>query len=758
MTRNGIDKKTAFRRNILAALLYFGLGAASLLLELVPEIATPIWPAAGIALGAVLLWGNAVLPGILLGAVCTNILAVAQAGAASSGAALLIVPLGISTAVFMQAWLGAKLVRTCIRLPGHLESGRDIALFLLLGGPVGCLISAALSVTWLNLVGIVDEGALFFQYFTWWAGDTIGVLIAAPLFILLASSTASISAKRKITVTLPLIGVAAASFAVFLWVKHVEEKSVQLRFQTEVTGKTDQVQDYLEGMRNVLHSVSGLYVASEEVTADEFRIFTRHILAQYDEIRNVQWVPYITANKRALFERKTGRKHGPRFRILEKNKDSAFVPADRRSDYFPVLLIAPEKDSNPPIGFDLGSVAEKRIALEKALSEKTPQASRPLLLTDDTQGIIIADPVFKNHDDKMNGNVTGFVVVTLNIPHLIDTLLSPTKTNGIKITTADSGTEISALPSSPAETPRQPVLREMRQIDLAGRSWNITYIATPEYFSAYRPWAVWFTMIGGVVFVSLLQFLLLIITGQTSATERIVAERTQALKRSNTELEQFAYAASHDLKTPLRHISICAEFINDGDGDRLATETREYLEVIRKSTKHMSALIDSLLDYARINHSDGEQERTSLNDVFDTVKQDMAGVIAENDASVTRDELPVVHADGALLSRVFLNLLDNALKYKDPGRPPRIHVSCKQNDNEWIICVSDNGIGIAPQFSEKIFEVFQRLHRNAEYSGTGIGLPACKRIIEYHKGRIWLDTDYKGGSRFCFTLPHHDNV
>ncbi|TNE25780.1 MAG: hypothetical protein EP349_10480 [Alphaproteobacteria bacterium] len=757
MAQNGTDKKSRFRRNILAALLYFGLGAASLLLELVPEIATPIWPAAGAALGAVLLWGNAVLPGILLGAICTNILAVTQAGAASSGATLFIVPLGISAAVFIQAWLGAKLVRTCVRFPGHLESGRDIALFLLLGGPVGCLISASIAVTWLNIVGVISKDALFFQYFTWWAGDTIGVLIASPLFVLLSSSSTLISTKRKTTVALPLIGIAAASFAVFLWVKHVEEKSVQLRFQAEVTGKTDKVKDYLSGMLDVLHSVSGLYIASEEVTDVEFRLFTRHILQRYNSLQNLQWVPYVTAQERTPFERKTGRKNGIRFRILEKNKDNAFVTADRRTNYFPLYRIVPDKDTHPPIGFDLGSVAGHRQALEKALSEKALQASRPLLLTNGEQGIIIVDPVFKQQETKSGHDATGFIVATVNIPRLISNLLSTTE-NGITVITADSETSAEVTVPPLTETPRQPVLQEMRQIDIAGRLWNITYIATPEYFSAYRPWAVWFTMIGGVAFVSLLQFLLLVITGQTSATERIVAERTQALKRSNTELEQFAYAASHDLKTPLRHISICAEFINDGDGDRLATETREYLDVIRKSTKHMSALIDSLLDYARINHNDGEQEQTSLNDVFDTVKQGMASVIAENDASITRDELPIVYADGQLLSRVFLNLLDNALKYKDPGRPPRIHVSCKSNDKEWIICASDNGIGIAPQFSEKIFEVFQRLHRNAEYSGTGIGLPACKRIIEYHKGRIWLDTDYKGGSRFCFTLPHHNHL
>lgn len=747
MTQNGMDKKTALRRNIAAALLYFGLGAGSLLLELVPEIATPLWPAAGMALGAVLLWGNAVLPGILLGALCTNILAVSQVSSASSGFAVLVVPLGISAAVLLQAWLGAKLVRTCVRFPNNLESGRDIALFLLLGGPVGCLVSSSLAITWLHLVGIIVPGTSFFQWFTWWAGDTIGVLIAAPLFVLLASSAAHIAAKRKITVILPLAMISAVSFTVFLWVKHVEEKSVQLRFQTEITAHTDKIEDYLEGMLNVLHSVSGLYVASEDVTDDEFLIFTRYILDRYSEIRNVQWAPRITAQERSLFERRIGRERGGVFRILEQNKDGAFVSADRRDDYFPVSLIAPQQGNHAVIGFDLGSVPEKRRAFETALAEKTPRASSPLKLVNGENGIIIADPVFKNSDDKNNGHVTGFVVATLNIPHLIDTLLSPAKINGITIKAADADGEI-----RPAADP--PLLAEMRQVDVAGRLWTITYTATPDYFSAYRPWAVWFTMIGGVVFVSLLQFLLLMITGQTSATQRIVAERTQALKRSNTELEQFAYAASHDLKTPLRHISICAEFINDGDGDRLATETREYLEVIRKSTKHMSALIDSLLDYARVNHSgNGTQEETALNDVFDAVKENMARVITENDATVTRDDLPVVHADGQLLSRVFLNLLDNALKYKDPGRPPRIHVSCRHDEKDWIICVSDNGIGIAPQFAEKIFEVFQRLHRDSEYSGTGIGLPACKRVIEYHKGRIWLDTDYKGGSRFCFTLP-----
>jgi len=757
MTPYSKEKKIILYRNIFTALLYFGLGIGSLVLEIVPEIATPIWPAAGIALGAVLLWGNYVLPGILLGTFCTNIFAVIQTGAPATDAGLILAPSGIAIAVLLQTWLVAKLVKSCVRFPGHLEGGRDIALFLLLGAPIGCLISASLAVSWLSISGIVAQDAFFFQWFTWWAGDTIGVLIAAPLFILLASSASLISVKRKITVALPLIGIAAASFAVFLWVKHVEEKSVHLRFQTEITGQTDKVDDYLQGLLNVLHSVAGLYVASEDVTDEEFQTFTRYILERYSEIQSVQWAPYIKADQRKLFEKNVSAAQGEDFHILDQTENGDYVTAPRRTDYFPVHLSTPIKDGGPKPGFDIGAIPEKRQALEKSIAEKSPQASSPGKLFNGARGIIIADPVFKNRHDKDNGHVTGFVIATLNIPRLIDNLLSPTRQPGINIKAADSAATAHNGTLFEGETSQPPMLQEMRQISVAGRSWDIIYTATPEYFSAYRPWAVWFTMIGGVAFVSLLQFLLLMITGQTSATERIVTERTQALKKSNTELEQFAYAASHDLKTPLRHISICAEFINDGDGDRLAKETREYLGIIRKSTQHMSTLIDSLLDYARINHTDdGEQEKTSLNDVFDTVTEDMASVIAENNATVTRDDLPVIYTHGPLLSRVFLNLLDNTLKYKDPQRPPHIHVSCQSHEKEWIISVTDNGIGIAPQFADKIFEVFQRLHRESEYTGTGIGLPACKRIIEYHKGRIWLDTDYKGGSRFCFALPHQN--
>ncbi|TVQ85446.1 MAG: hypothetical protein EA357_00655 [Micavibrio sp.] len=759
MTEDEKELKTGqiVLRAMLAGFLYFLLGGFSLNMEVLPEIATPFWPAAGVALAAVLLWGNRILPGIILGSFAANMFAVYQTGVPDGNFFAHLVPaIGITCGVSLQAWLAALLVRKFVRFPNPLENFRDIALFLFLGGPLACLVSASVSVTWLRYSGVVSDYSYFFQWFTWWSGDTIGVLLAAPLFILLASPATAIDRKRKMTVALPLLAIAVTAYTVFLWIKHIEERTVEMQFEAETLAQTDTVQDSLDGLTNALHSVSGLYAASEKVTRREFDIFTSRILAQHPSIRMIKWSPRVPHDRRTAFENAAAEDGLEEFYIREMLPEHAgFRPAAERDVYFPAFFIAPGGQYDEIFGLDLAAGKSNRAVLEDATAAGLPHATPPIKLYHGGRGILVIDPIYSN----IHGSAAppeGFVTAVVDTPALIATLTRAMEAKNIRLTVTDEAAEPDMRILYSSEKTGAAMLQLRRDLRIAGRVWSADFKATPEYFFAYRPWTVWFAMAGGVVFVILTQFLLLALTGQTSATERIVAERTRALKRSNAELEQFAFAASHDLKAPLRHISICTEFIDEEGGKKLGKQARDYLGVIKDSTRRMSALIDDLLDYARIGHEEKEGDsktRADMNEIFDSTVKDLAGVINETGGSVTRDPLPEVHGNPQLLSRLMLNLVDNALKYRHPEKPPEIHATCVMKGGYFLFAVSDNGIGIDPQFATKVFEVFQRLHNESDYPGTGIGLPACKRIIEYHKGRIWLDTDYRDGSRFCFTLP-----
>jgi len=226
-----------------------------------------------------------------------------------------------------------------------------------------------------------------------------------------------------------------------------------------------------------------------------------------------------------------------------------------------------------------------------------------------------------------------------------------------------------------------------------------------------------------------------------------------ALARSNAELEQFAYAASHDLQEPLRMVKTFAQLLSRRYGGKLDPEAEEMLQVIETGSARMKNLIDGLLSYSRILHDQEERKETvDLNTLLDQTLIYFQTDIAESGATISRGTLPSIRVDAERIGLVFQNLLSNALKYQ-AGRPPEIHVSGKYEGAQWIISVRDNGIGFDPQYSERIFGLFKRLHRADEYPGTGVGLALCKQIVEQHGGRIWADSQPGQGTTISFSLP-----
>jgi signal transduction histidine kinase len=232
-----------------------------------------------------------------------------------------------------------------------------------------------------------------------------------------------------------------------------------------------------------------------------------------------------------------------------------------------------------------------------------------------------------------------------------------------------------------------------------------------------------------------------------------VAEQAAELRRSNAELEQFAYVASHDLQEPLRKVSSFCQMLERRYGDVLDERGRQYVEFAVDAAKRMQVLINDLLTFSRLGRVN---DRTQPVDLADALAQALANLstrLEENDAEVEHDPLPTVLGDPTLLTMLLQNLVGNAVKFRAEDRPPRIRLTAERAAQEWRLSVQDNGIGVDPQFADKIFVIFQRLHGRDEYGGTGIGLALAKKIVEYHGGRIWLDPDYHGGARFAFTLP-----
>ncbi|MFE6862292.1 ATP-binding protein [Nocardia sp. NPDC057668] len=234
------------------------------------------------------------------------------------------------------------------------------------------------------------------------------------------------------------------------------------------------------------------------------------------------------------------------------------------------------------------------------------------------------------------------------------------------------------------------------------------------------------------------------------------------LRRSNAELEQFAYVASHDLQEPLRKVASFCQLLEKRYGDQLDDRARQYIGFAVDGAKRMQVLINDLLTFSRVGRVNEHMVPTDLGRALDKALANVSTAADEAGMRLHRPErLPELVGDPTLLIMLWQNLLTNAIKFRRPDQEPTITIDCEPEPGDTPGCrvsFSDNGIGIAPEFADKVFVIFQRLHSRDEYSGTGIGLSLCRKIVEFHGGRMWIDTEYTGGTRFVFTLATSDRL
>lgn len=234
--------------------------------------------------------------------------------------------------------------------------------------------------------------------------------------------------------------------------------------------------------------------------------------------------------------------------------------------------------------------------------------------------------------------------------------------------------------------------------------------------------------------------------------EQELLKKTEELARSNQDLEQFAYVASHDLQEPLRAVAGPLQLLQRRYQGQLDARADEFITHAVDGALRMQKLIDDLLTYSRVGRSGTAFQLTSCAAALDQAQKSLSVVLEESSAQIHRGELPSVLAVPTQLALLFQNLVANAIKFRYSDRPVQIDIGAQRREDEWVISVKDNGIGIEPRYFERIFLIFQRLHSRAEYPGTGLGLALCKRIVEQHGGRIWVESIPGSGTTFSFTM------
>jgi light-regulated signal transduction histidine kinase (bacteriophytochrome) len=227
----------------------------------------------------------------------------------------------------------------------------------------------------------------------------------------------------------------------------------------------------------------------------------------------------------------------------------------------------------------------------------------------------------------------------------------------------------------------------------------------------------------------------------------------QDLARSNAELQQFAYIASHDLQEPLRMITSYLELLERRYKGQLDEKADKFIAYAVDGATRMQTLINDLLSYSRVGSRSQDLELVDCEKILQNVLTNLQMAIKQNNAIITHTPLPRVSADPSQLTQLFQNLISNSIKFRRED-PPQIHLEVQDTDGKWLFTLQDNGIGMEVQYLERIFIIFQRLHSKTEYPGTGIGLAVCKKIVERHGGNLWVESQHGQGSTFYFTIPH----
>ncbi len=757
-------RSTSFPHAILmilgVAAAYFVGGRLGLALAIPPGYATAVWPATGVALAATLMIGRYAAIGVFLGSLLINI--------SADGAALDATKVGIALAIgagaALHALIGRGLLRSRIGYPTALLHGSEVVKFLVLAGPVSCLVSASIGTSVLSISGSITPDAAPFTAWTWWVGDSIGAMVFLPLLLIFFGEPREVWRRRRINVALPLVGAFGLCVLAFVFASRAENQEIQRAFDVKASELQNRIELELHADRELVFSIRSLFDSSQQVDRDEFGLFVAHALETHTGLQAIEWVPRVPHEERVAFEERARGDGLSDFGFRERDGEDRIVPAADRDEYFPVYYVEPLVGNEAALGFDLAALPARRKAIERARDSGLPVATARIQLIQESgtsSGILVFLPIYSRDSavesiESRRQNLAGFALGVFRIDDMVARGVAGFDGGNVELSLVDldAPPELAQLFGTSESSPsgRSNIAPLVVVLEFGGRNWELRIEPTDQYLASTRTWSTWAVLAGGLLISAILGAFLLSLTGYSVLVEQEVARRTGELVRSNEDLSQFAYVASHDLQEPLRTVSSFATLLAKRYRGKLDENADEFIGLITEGTARMQALINDLLSYSRVGTKNKPFEDVRLDEVLDSALANLRAAVEEADPAITRDPLPEVWGDRAQLTQLLQNLLANALKFR---RDPKleIHVGVRQVDGEWQLSVRDNGVGFDPAFADRIFVIFQRLHGKREYSGTGIGLAICKKVAELHGGRIWVQSQPGRGTTFFFTMP-----
>jgi diguanylate cyclase (GGDEF)-like protein/PAS domain S-box-containing protein len=524
--------------NLVVALLYSIFGYLGLLAAVPPGYATAIWAPSGIALGAVLVWGLPVLPGIWLGSFIINLYVAASGTAGLMAPHSMDLALWIALGAALQATVGALLINYYVGAKNQLLEARQILQFALITGPISCLINASWSNLALYAVGFINEHGLILSFTTWWAGDVVGALFITPLFLVLFARPRKYWRARFFPIFIPLVISFIGVIVLFFLVKQAEHDRVRDVFVAQVDKTVTKIHDQLLIAQTTTDSLATYLEVAPQITVHGFDAYTQQFIDRYPFLQALEWIPKVT--DRATFI-KNAKKTGMRNFSINEIQAEKLVTSAEREVYYPVYLVNPKRGNEQAIGFDLGSRPEHLLTLTHAIGVNRVVMSAPIKLVQskahDT-GVLLFSPVVRDYQFK------GFALGVINIDKVLDGILR-TKNNYLDfvltdITDRDRPLSIFSYSFDKKAQDKEVMLEKApisvsRSMYVSGRLWNLHAKVTGKFYSSEFSWSAWLVLVGGVLFCILINIILFVIYGQRFTVELLVHQRTKELRREESK-------------------------------------------------------------------------------------------------------------------------------------------------------------------------------------------------------------------------------
>ena len=767
-------------RGLITWLAYTVTGVLALVTAQPGSPVAQLYLAAGVGLGLVMGWGPRMLWAVALGGACVtaidHTLLQSPVGWAGFAAQALVSGLGAG----LQVWVACRLTAgKTWPIELHLDQPGQIARFLLLAGPVACLINPVLSVSSMLALGIIEPKAALTSGFSWWAADTMGVLMCTPIVLTLVGQPLELWRSRQRIVGAPLLITTLLLGVAIHQVQRWGQEREAFLLDRDVSAITDEANLKLNGYIHALQALNGVYRASEDVTEDEFRQAAQYWLDQLDGIQALGWEERVPKAQLKAFENRQRQNGDSSYQVFDRVPNSTDRKPAQGPEVVAVRFIEPSHGNESARGLNILSLDVTKQAYERAIVAKQPTATAGFVIAQEKQnqlGVVVYQPVL-----DASQKPRGTLFLTMRMDDALQALLKglPSYLNACLIERAPAGDKVLSGTEQCRTAFEQVPIRHQRTVELifAGNPWQLLVWAPQGVPMAGYSTASWVLTVAGVGFAAALGAMLLVISGHTRKVEAAVVQADDQRKdaeAANLAKSEFMSRMSHELRTPLNAVLGFAQVMEMDTGAPLPPAQQQRLKQIQQAGWHLLDMIDDVLDISRIETGTLRLSTESVS-IGSAIEQVCAQAKHQADnlgihLSWPQDVPPSwgVQADPGRLRQILNTLLDNGIAYNQRQGSITVSVSRQQaadGTSSMVLIVKDTGMGMSEDQMAQLFQPFNRLGREKDVpDGAGVGLAISRHLANLMGGQLEASSHEGRGATFTLTLPathiassaHHD--